>query len=184
MALDSCSLVDRGFLGYPFTQNNKRPREANTKERLDWAVVNMRCREKFLVSMITHLFSHASDHRPLVLQTKFDWRTQNRGARAFKFEEAWLLWDECKKMISEAWTKVGSANSGLENTKENIGCYGVELLAWGSYKTHLGAEEIKRIQKQTEELSIREPTKENRAEFLKASKKLDDLLLKQEIYQA
>ena len=29
---------------------------------------------------------------------------------------------------------------------------------------------------------MEEPTKENRADFLVASKKLDDLLLKQEIY--
>jgi len=79
---------------------------------------------------------------------------------------------------------VGSANLGLENTKENIGCCGVELLAWGSSKNHLDAEEIKRIWKEVEELSIGEPTKENRAKFLTASKKLDDLLLKQEIYWA
>ena len=59
-----------------------------------------------------------------------------------------------------------------------------ELLAWVSSKTHPDAETIKKLQKQVEELSMAEQTEENRTEFLAASKKLDDILLKQEIYWA
>ena len=59
-----------------------------------------------------------------------------------------------------------------------------ELLAWVSSKTHPDAEAIKKLQKQVEELSMAEQTEENRTEFLAASKKLDDILLKQEIYWA
>ena len=36
-ALEGCQLEDLGFKGYPFTWNNKRPGEANTKLRLDRA---------------------------------------------------------------------------------------------------------------------------------------------------
>ena len=142
MALDSCSLMDLGFIGYPYTWNNKRPGEANTRERLNRTVANEGWREKFLASTITHLFSHASDHHPLVLQTKSDWRIQSRDTWAFKFEESWLLWDDCEKTVFEAWNKMNNDHSGLNNIKERISFSGVELLAWGSSKTHPDAKEI------------------------------------------
>ena len=42
-------------------------RVENTKERLDRAVANMGWRDIFQGSSITHLFSHTSDHRPILL---------------------------------------------------------------------------------------------------------------------
>lgn len=104
-------------------------------------------REKFLASTITHLFSHASDHHPLVLQTKSYWRIQSNGTQAFKFEESWLLWDDCEKMVFEAWNNVNNAHLGLNNTKERINISRDELSTWGSPKTHPDAEEIKKVQK-------------------------------------
>ena len=65
--LEQCSLTDLGFLGYPFTWNNKRPGHANTKERLDRAVASMDWRAKFPRSTVTHLSSHTSDHLPIIL---------------------------------------------------------------------------------------------------------------------
>ena len=184
MVLESCKLVDLGFIGYPYTWNNKRLGAANTRQRLDRAVANDGWREKYQASTVTHLFSHASDHRPLVLQTKSDWRVHNKGPQAFKFEESWLMWDDSEKMVLESWNKDESAQSGMHNIKERIRNCGSELLAWVSSKTHPDAEEIKKLQKQVEELSMAEQTEENKTEFLAASKKLDDILLRQEIYWA
>ena len=39
-ALEISNLFDLGFIGYPYTWNNRRPRVANTKEQLDRAVAN------------------------------------------------------------------------------------------------------------------------------------------------
>ena len=36
--LDSCQLQDLGHHGYPYTWNNKRPSDANTKQRLDHTI--------------------------------------------------------------------------------------------------------------------------------------------------
>ena len=129
MTLDSCNLVDLGFIGYPYTWNNKRPRVTNTRERLDWAVANAGWRGKFSASTVTHLFSHASDHRPLVLQMKADWRNQRRMSQVFKFEESWLLWEDCEKTVLEAWNMVGGAQSRLNKAKDRINKCGEELAA-------------------------------------------------------
>lgn len=37
-AMEACHLEDLGFKEYPYTWNNKQPREANTRIRLDKAV--------------------------------------------------------------------------------------------------------------------------------------------------
>lgn len=119
--MDSCSLVDIGLCGHPFTWNNKRPKNANTKERLDRAITNSRWRESFPASIITHLFSHASDHAPLILQTKTDRGLRGRGANEFKFKEAWLLWDDCERMVEEAWIGGGRrVDSTMSIIKEKI----------------------------------------------------------------
>ena len=134
--------------------------------------------------MVTHLFSHASDHHPLVSQMKVGWRNRRRLSRDFKFEESWLLWEDCEKTILEAWQNAGGANTGLKRAKDKISKCGEELVAWGSTKTQPEVEEIKKLQKKIEDLSMEDATNGNSASMLEASKKLDDLLLKQEIYWA
>ena len=55
---------------------------------------------------------------------------------------------------------------------------------WGLPKTKPNAEEKKLLQKKLEVLNSEVVTEESRAEFLEVSKKLDELLMKQEIFWA
>ena len=66
-ALELCQLEDLGYRGYPFTWSNKRSGDANTKIRLDRAIATKEWREKYQLSTVTHLYSHALDHLPIVL---------------------------------------------------------------------------------------------------------------------
>ena len=66
--------------------------------------------------------------------------------------------------------------------QEKIKVCGAELLAWGSPITDPDTIAIKEIQKQLDRLNEAELTEEAKAEFLVLSKKMDDLLQKQEIY--
>ena len=151
---------------------------------MDRAVTTRSWRDKFQACTVHHLTSHASDHLPIILQYQICKRHETKGSQGFKFEESWLLWDECEEVIKEAWAKGGEGETGLTLAKEKIKVYGTELLAWGSSKTNPDTEEIKRLQHQIEALNSAEATMENRAEFLEVSKKMDALLMKQEIFWA
>ena len=86
--------------------------------------------------------------------------------------------DDCEKVINEAWGFMGNMELGLRSVREKISRRGSDLEAWGATNTHPDKEEIKKVQKRVEDLSMAEPTMENKSEFLAASRILDDLLLK------
>ena len=104
--------------------------------------------------------------------------------RWFKFEENWLLWDDYEAVIQEAWSMAGSRETGLASVKEKISACGADLKAWGAVKTELDVEAIKQLQNWLDSLNRADTTDYSKAEYLEVSKKLDDLLLNQEIYWA
>ena len=125
-ALNFCHLHDLGYKGYPYTWSNKRPGEANTKIRLDRGVANKEWTDRFQLSKIVHLSTHASDHLPILLDVQsFSQLRQQRG-RSFKFEEAWLLRSDCEEVIQEAWGKAGEERVGLAAIQEKIKVCGAE----------------------------------------------------------
>ena len=135
--------------------------------------------------MVTHLFSHASDHRPIILHARTTLRCHGKHTNSFRFEEAWLMRDDCEHVIHEAWSRMGnSMEPVLRRVREKISKCGSKLQAWGASHTHPDEAEIKRVQKRVEVLSMADHIMENKAKILAASRTLDDLLLKQEIYWA
>ena len=107
-----------------------------------------------------------------------------KGRRGFKFEEYWLLWDDCETVIREAWEISYGCESALETARKKISGCASELMAWGATKIQPGTAEIKSLQKRIEVLNCAPPTQQNREEFIKASKELDEWLRRQEIYWA
>lgn len=119
-ALELCHLADLGFIRYPYTQNNKTPGAANTRECLDRAVANEEWKSKFPETTVMHIILHASDHLLLILQNHAAPRRIDRGKCGFKFEEAWLLWDDCAKVVQNAWENSGDGEMALESVKLKI----------------------------------------------------------------
>ena len=140
--------------------------------------------DRFSVSNVSHIFSHDLNHMPLILQTGMDNRFQGRMARGFKFEERWLLEEECGIVVEEAWGRMGGADSPMVDVSSKINHCGAILDAWGSTRTKPEVAEIKRLKKVLERLHEGDQNETTRSEFMAASKKLDDLLLKQELYWA
>jgi len=131
---------------------------------------------------VNHLAPHASDHLPIVLQTKHYGRNGPKARSSFKFVENWLLWEDCETVIKEAWSVDMGGMNGMAQLKQKIEVCGQDLRSWGSLKSRPNDEELKQLQKQLETLNAAESIEETRSEFLNVSKKLDDLLLKQEIF--
>ena len=170
--------------GCPFTWNNKRPGEANTKIQLDSGVSNEAWLRKFSLSKVTHLSAHASDHLPLLLQVQPFNHQWQRKEKSFKFEESRLLKADCEATMKEAWGRDTTAPHGLESIKQRIQTCGAKLLSWGLAWTDLDVKAIKKTQKRLDQLNEEEISETSKAEFLDLSKKMDELLQKQEIYWA
>ena len=136
------------------------------------------------MSKITHLSTHESDHLPIVLQVQSFCHQRHRCERDFKFEESWLLWNDYESVVKEAWGKAEDNINGLASIKEKIKTCGAKLMTWGSSKTDLDAASIKELQKRLHVLNEAETTKASKAKFLELSKRMDELLQKQEIYWA
>ena len=141
--MELCQLSDLGFIGYPYTWNNKRPGLANTRQQLDRAVASESWKARFPVNSVTHSFSHASDHLPLILQTGTFKRVAARGTNGFKFEESWLLWEDCEEVVQDAWNRLDGGHTGLTKIKDRIASCGRDLHAWGSIRTHPDKDKIK-----------------------------------------
>ena len=66
--------------------------------------------------------------------------------------------------------------------RDGLVACGADLMAWGSSITDPNIVAIKKTQKQLDRLNEAELTEASKAEFLSLSKKMDELLQKQEIY--
>ena len=40
-------------------------------------------------------------------------RFQQKFKKGFKFEEAWLLWEDCGEVVKDAWDMVGGGGAGF-----------------------------------------------------------------------
>ena len=72
----------------------------------------------------------------------------------------------------------------MASVQEKIKLCGAELLAWGSSSIDPDTRAIKELQKKLDSLNEAEPTEVTKAEYLELSKKMDELLQKQEIFWA
>lgn len=136
------------------------------------------------MSTVVHLPPHALDHLPNTVKVQKFSRQQKRFDRCFKFKENWLLWDDCEEVIQGAWNMAGCWETIIAAIKETISACGVDLQAWGAYKAEPEVEAIKQLQNRLDSLNKADCTDASQAQYLEVSKKLDDLLVKQEIYWA
>lgn len=136
------------------------------------------------MSTVLHLPPHASDHLPNTVQVQKFSRQQKRFDRCFKFKENWLLWDDCEEVIQGAWNMAGCWETIIAAIKETISACGVDLQIWRAYKAEPEVEAIKQLQNRLDSLNKADCTDASQAQYLEVSKKLDDLLVKQEIYWA
>lgn len=83
--LSDCHHTDIGFVGLPYTYDNRREGDANVKVCLDRATADTAWRAMFDESTLCHIVSPKSDHCPILLQvSKEDHCLRQR--RPFRYE--------------------------------------------------------------------------------------------------
>ena len=70
-----------------------------------------------------------------------------RSKKRFKFEEVWLMWDDCEAVVRESWNTYGGADSPLDAIKEKIKRCGADLQTWGAIRTNPDTKRIKELEK-------------------------------------
>jgi hypothetical protein len=89
-AVADCGFVDLGYIGLPYTWDNRQPTATNIKCRLDRGLANASFLQIFQTVKVWHIQTAKSDHCCLVLecwqQSVLNWRRRKRG---FRYENMW-----------------------------------------------------------------------------------------------
>jgi hypothetical protein len=100
--IDECGFVDLGFRGSPFTWCNNRRGTSITWLRLDRFMATNEWVLRFSQTVVYHLKSSASDHKPIWLNPHPTSVTTTR-RRPFRFEDMWRVDLSCEPTITMAW---------------------------------------------------------------------------------
>ncbi|KAL3643388.1 hypothetical protein CASFOL_014203 [Castilleja foliolosa] len=125
--LNKLELIDLGFVGHPFTWNNKRSGVNNIQQRLDRGVGNMSWLSSYPLATIHHLIPISSYHCPIILSTL----PEVRSPSPFRFENMWMsdsrIWD----VVAKGWNIKAHGSPPFKMTTK-IKNVKKELKTWNS----------------------------------------------------
>jgi hypothetical protein len=176
--LSQCNLYDLGFVGLPWTYNNKQKGIKNVRVRLDRAVACPTWSSMFPQTVVRHIVSSRSDHYPLLvsLNKDADW---GKDSKTIRYEMMWEREASLGEEIEVAWNGhepascLGNVQNKLKSTME---C----LTSWSKSKFGAVSKEIIKLKKRLEWLQSKHFSR-NRKEIEGVNRRLDELLLREEI---
>lgn len=127
-ALADADLIDHGMEGHQFTWERGHRVQDRVAERLDWVVANEGWMTRFPNYRVRNLSFFSSDHCPTLLMSSPCLGFQ--GCRRFRFENAWIVEDECRNVVSLSWS-----NSMNLHFMDRIKWCGEALAMWGENHT-------------------------------------------------
>ena len=109
-AVDECRFDDLGYMGLPYTWDNRQQDNDNIKVRLDRGLGDDKFQEDFDNTTIQHVQTTESDHCALIISVqKSDWVGHERRFKPFHFENAWTRHENYDKVVDTAWVpRIGS----------------------------------------------------------------------------
>jgi hypothetical protein len=176
--LSFCDLYDIGFVGTPWTWDNKQKGERNVKVRLDRAVASPSWSAYFPDFRLRHISSSRSDHTPLLLSVE---QAQNcRLDRPIRrYEVAWEREPSLSAAVEEAWLRrVPCQDLGDINNSQKEVMSG--LYKWKAVHFKSLSKEIEKRRAKLEELHGRNDDNSS-LERLNLTKEMDELLYREEI---
>ncbi|CAI9099404.1 OLC1v1036219C1 [Oldenlandia corymbosa var. corymbosa] len=147
-ALEACMLDDLGHDGSMYTWFRNRKFPDTIKVRLDGACGNDLWRQRFPETEVLHLFSHLSNHLPiLVVQQPCHghWRKQKK-KRRFRFESCWIRRSNIEEAIKNSWTNEDNDLLG------KISNYAIGLVNWEKNYPKANRKEIENLRTKVESM--------------------------------
>jgi hypothetical protein len=176
--LSHCDLHDLGFVGTPWTFDNKQKGERNVKVRLDRAVASPEWSALFPNMRVRHLISSRSDHCPLLISADMGLdRTPTNPIR--RYEVMWEREPSLNAAVEESWSRIIKTQD-LGDINTSLKAVMCSLYSWKSKNIGNVPKELERKRKQLEALSIRTDD-ESLAKKRLLEKDMDELLYREEI---
>lgn len=119
-AVAECGFMDLGFVGLPYTWDNRQPGIRNVKVRLDRALANAAFAARFKEMKVTHLQTTESDHCGLLIEFRRDRRGSARRRRPFKYENMWRRDPSYANLVRETWGD-GDTVQNMHQLQEALG---------------------------------------------------------------
>jgi hypothetical protein len=169
--LGLCNLHDLGFVGMPWTYNNKQSGDKNVRVCLDRAVASPSWSDWFPDSSLRHIASSHSDHVTILLELEKD-NMHNRVTRILRYEIMWERDDSLPSEIKQAWEAFGRTVQHPGDVTGTLQKVMISLRRWSKEKFGTVMKEIANIKESLEVLTLQDPVA-NQAKLAELTKRMD-----------
>ena len=176
-AIDDCGLHDMGFIGDPFTW-----RRGRIRERLDRGLVNDAWANLFTDAALQNLEFNHSDHRPLLVDTKFYTHSTagQNNMQVKRFEARWLRERSFEETVTAAWNDV-TADLAVTNIYDKLNKMHNKFHDWDQRVFKKPKKCLRKAQRDLERVLVGPMDDENEEKRRELSKLVEYLLELEEI---
>jgi len=121
--------MDLGFIGLPYTWDNRQQGRDNVKVRLDRGLATAAFLDLFNDVKVHHVQTTESDHCCLVLECAKRHSRRRRQRRQFRYENMWRRDPSYNRAVEEAWLDPGD-HASLGQVTDHLGRLGRCLSDW------------------------------------------------------
>lgn len=179
-AVDLCGFVDLGFIGLPYTWDNRQQDSANVKCRLDRGLANGDFLDLFQSVKVWHVQTAESDHCALVVECLKGRHRRTHRRRGFRYENMWRRDPSYMQLVTDSWNGMVRPNylGSLASNLDNISC---SLSDWEQSTFGSVRKEMARLRRELEKergSSLRSGPTRREAQLMS---RMSELLTREEI---
>jgi len=128
-AVSDCGFVDLGFIGLPYTWDNRQQGDRNVKVRLDRGLANASFLDLFREVKVWHIQTTESDHCCLILECLPHVSCNRRKKKNFRYENMWCRDPSYMALIRDTWDGADGA-ADLNGVQNRLGKIQGSLQDW------------------------------------------------------